>query len=609
MLRRWVYNLRNELGSNRPWLIGAIAAFVALGLGSLGMWRPLERVGHNLLLQLRPQPGWDERIVVIGIDDSSLAKYGQFQSWSREKHIQLLEALETANPAVVGFDILFVDNSPQDEKLAEAIDNLGTVVLARTWDRQDLAAPLEPVEILAEVAANQGHILHQPDPDGVTRQVAIWVNGEEFSLPNLGLGVVEVYNAYLEILEQPLAVEELPSPNPEQLLQKEWINWPGSTKAVPTYSFVDVVEGKVDPKKLEDKLILVGFTATDIDDPLRTPFNLAPPTAGVYLHGAVIDNLLNDRFLWRLPSYANILFVLVIGPLASWLLFNKRLIHRLTIVLMLIVLWFALVLTVLSLSRLWLPLVAPVGTVVLTSAGVQLREQLEKQQLMDLFATYVAPETANLIWQQKDEFFQDGKLLVQELEATVLFMDIRGFTSVSEKMSPSQLFHWLNRYLDTMTDCIMEHGGVVDKYIGDAIMAVFGIPVKRTSTTAISQDAHNAIAASFAMYQRLEELNEELIAHNFPTIQVGIGIHSGPLTAGSLGSKRRLNYSVVGDTVNVASRLESMNKQVINPSPYKILVSCKTYSYICDRYQGQPVAEIKLKGREQTTKIYNVVPL
>ncbi|MEM9540932.1 MAG: adenylate/guanylate cyclase domain-containing protein [Cyanobacteria bacterium P01_E01_bin.42] len=600
--------LLQYLRTNPPWIAGTIATVLTIISLPTGIWNPFERTGYNLLFQLRPQQEWDDRIAVIGIDEKSLQEYGQFQSWSRDRYTQLLESLDTAYPLVVGFDIIFTDRSPRDEQFAAQIDTLGTVVLARTWTRlqNGESTPLEPVPILAEVAANQGQITHQRDPDGISRWGTLWVNSPDFSIANLGIAIVEVENLLREA-EGRSAIAPIPKPDADLQFQNRLINWVGKTESFPTYSFFDIAEGNFDPADLQNKLVLVGFTATAADDPLRTPLNFNPATSGVYLHAAIIDNLLGDRFLRRLPVWGEILLLIPIGIATSLLLARRSLQRRLLVVLAFPPVWFAFALMMLTWRVLWIPVATPVGTLLLAATGIQLREQWEKQQLMRLFEKYVSPETASLIWQHKDEFFQEGELLAAELNATVLFMDIRSFTSISEKMTPQELFRWLNRYLDAMTACIMEHGGVVDKYIGDAIMAVFGVPFPHAKSTDIQQDAINAIAASIAMHQRLERLNEELQQNDSPLIRIGVGIHSGLLMAGSLGGMQRLNYSVVGDTVNIAARLESLNKQVKEERPYNILISRETFDLVSDRFAGKPVMEIQLRGRQEMTQIFTII--
>ncbi len=597
VFKDWIERFGRYLAGNHPWLPGAVAAAVSVGMWQLGAWQPLEQSGYNTLFRVRPQLDWDKRIAVIAIDENSLEAYGQFP-WSRDRYVQLLQSLKKHPPAAIGFDILFVDPSPADKRLAEAISDQGKVVLASAWDEQGLL--LEPVPVLEKAAASLGHIYHKRDADGISRQATVFVE----SVPSLGLATLQLEPEYAAGKFPQMSLD---SPSGDtQALPNVWINWPGKTQAVDTYSFVDVAEGRVEKSALKGKLVLVGSTATGLD-PLSTPFNQSPPTSGVYLHAALMDNVLNDRLLRRLPVSATILLLLVIGPATSWLLFGRGPWGRIVIALLLPPTWFAIAQVAFSLAHWWMPIAAPIGTVLLAGIGIQLREQYEKQQLMSLFSRHVAPETAKMIWKRKAEIFENGELEPQELTATVLFMDIRGFTTISEKLRPRELLGWLNLYLDTMSRCIMSHGGVIDKYIGDAIMAVFGIPFAQTEYKAQQRDALNCIAASIAMHEKLQKLNQRLKAERKPLIEFGIGIHTGTVVAGSLGGNRRLNYSVVGDTVNVAARLEAMNKEVKSKRPYNILVSDSTWSYVCDRYVGQEVGTIQLKGKETATRVYSIV--
>jgi class 3 adenylate cyclase len=221
----------------------------------------------------------------------------------------------------------------------------------------------------------------------------------------------------------------------------------------------------------------------------------------------------------------------------------------------------------------YLPIISSISTIVISAMTIQWQEQKEKQQLMTLFANHVSQETASLIWQKRDEILQNGQLEAQEMVATVLFSDIRSFTSISEGMTPRELLDWLNKYLGAMAECVQQHHGVVDKYIGDAVMAVFGIPFAHHKPEEIKQDAINAVAAAMAMQERLILLNQDLEKIGKPTIHIGIGIHTGLVVAGSIGGSQRLNYSVLGDAVNIAARLEKLNKDTKDKNPYSILIS------------------------------------
>ncbi len=595
----------------RSWLPallpGSIAAGIVVGLGYLGFWQPLERLSYNRLLLSRNAimaPTWDPRVVVIAIDETSLQQYGRFP-WSRDRYAQLLQVLDAGQPAAIGFDVLFSEPSPQDGVFAEALHLSGNVVLAIAADYQGQS--LDVVPALAQ-GSRQGHVYNVVDLDGISRHHWVWLH----QVPSLGRQMLTVYHDSLQNTAnaQVPAAALAPPPALAKLDQSGdtaiWINWAGAIAQVPTYSFAEVVAGKVPPQAFTNKLVLVGITATGFD-PLQTPFNQMPPVGGVYLHAAVLDNLLQQRWLWRLPDWVEAIACLGVGLVTSWLLYHQSLTQRLLTIAGLAVLGWGGAIVVLISVQLWVAIAAPLATVLLTAAGLQLREQYEKQLLMQLFARHVAPETAQMLWQRKGEIFQDGELRPQELVATVLFMDIRGFTSISEKLPPSELLTWVNRYLDSMTTCIMDHQGVVDKYIGDAIMAVFGVPFPHTTMAEIQQDALNAIAASLDMQRRLQELNQDFAAEGQPLITCGIGIHTGLVIAGSVGGARRLSYSVLGDAVNVAARLESMNKDIQVDNPYNVLITCETLSCIGHHYDTAAVGTLQLRGREQTTLVYSIL--
>jgi class 3 adenylate cyclase/CHASE2 domain-containing sensor protein len=591
---------------NPSWWVGAVAGLLSAGMWLTGTWQPLEQLGYNLLYKIRfPAAEWDRRIAVIAIDEKSLLAYGRVSSWDRNLYVQLLQRLAPSPPSAIGFDLILSESSPADKALAEEIEFNGSVVLA-----VGIGTDQKPLEVLPELAqvARLGHAVARADGDGIIREIPLYIG----DFPALSVALLEAdHQSRLNTFQaEPTARQEpltsLPPPAKPGSERQAWVNWPAPVEKLSTYSFVDVVEGKIEPRIFTQRIVLVGVTAAALD-PLRTPFNQNPPTSAIYLHAAALDNLLEGKFLQRFPTTGTVFWLLLLAPLTARLLNNRSWQGRLLVLLLLLLAWWGLALLSFSVFQWWLPTVAPIGTMLLAGAGLQLREQYEKQQLMSLFAQHVSPQMAETIWQRKGEIFAKGQLEPHEMTATVLFMDIRSFTSIAEKLPPRQLLSWLNLYLEEMAQCLMDGGGIVDKYIGDAIMAVFGIPLARTQAQEIKEDACRAIAASLAMYDRLSQLNQRLQAEGKPPIEMGIGIHTGPVIVGSVGGFQRLNYSVVGDTVNVAARLEAMNKQFLPECPYQILVSESTFAYVSDRYLGQAMGSFQLRGRTAETKIYAIV--
>jgi len=618
--------------AKQPAVSSVAATLIGLGLFGLGGWEPLERSVYNGFFGLRQtlQPSqWDDRIVVIAIDEASLATYGPFP-WPRDRYADLLDKLMTVQPAAVGFDILMPEATPADARLADSLRFSGNAVLAAGGDGLGNAIQVTPTLIEpAQGAVRVGHVKHVPDSDGISRQAFLYERyGAEFA-PSLAIALLETYQQSLTALITAETVET-GTLNPDFLAEPDqfdqdhpsWINWPGPTRQIPqspgaipgltTLSFQDVMAAEADAPlliELQNKILLVGYTAVGVvgiaEDSLRTPFEPRVPTAGVYFHAALLDNLLGNRFLYRLGWPGSVGMIVLAALTSSWALRPLRLRGRLAYAVGMPLLWFGGAYGA-FLAGVWVPVAAPVATGWLVLMAIQLTEQRERQALMDLLAINVSAEMAEFIWQRKDQLLSQGQIPGQELTATLLFADIRNFTTLSETLPSATLLQWLNRYFEVMTDCVMDHGGVVDKYIGDAIMAAFGAPLPRPGPEGTRQDALAAVAAAIAMTTRLEALNQEFAATGWPQVRFGIGIHTGTLVGGTVGSRHRANYSLFGDTVNVAARLQDMTKQLELPLP--ILFSATTCEQVRDRYAVVEKGQIQLRGKATTTTAYTLTP-
>lgn len=613
---------------------GLAAAGLGVALTVLGAWSPLERGVYTRLFYTRQQLhplGWDDDVVVIAIDEASLQEYGSYP-WSRDLYADLLYRLEIVQPAAVGFDILMPEATPEDAEFAEALTYNPNVVLAIGGDSQGNF--IDITESIAQPAHgffNVGHVKHITDADGISRRAFLYERQGEDIADSLATALLKQYQASLEgTINSSLAPKaDIPTTLLKRLEEFDqnkpaWINWPGpiypdkskypnDSADLVTLSFQAVMNNDDVLEQLQNKIIVIGYTATgivgNIEDPLKTPFSRKIPNSGVHLHAALLDNLLNDRFLTSLPRNWALILTALCGLCSSLAIRPLNLQGRLLFIVGVIPAWFAVAYGCFVGAGVLLPMAAPIGTTFLGMILFQVSEQKERQALNDLFAISLSPEMADFVWQHKEELLSKGQIHSQELTATLLFTDIRGFTSITEMLPSNVLLSWLNRYFEVMTDCIMAHGGVVDKYIGDAIMAAFGAPVSRTGENAIQQDAVNAVKASVAMIERLKDLNKEFHAQGLPTVEFGVGLHTGSLVAGTVGSRSRANYSLFGDTVNIAARLQDMTKQLTNHSPYPILMSETTYQHVRD-HSGLNIsakkAKIQLRGRTATTTVYTL---
>ncbi|UCE87005.1 MAG: GAF domain-containing protein, partial [Deltaproteobacteria bacterium] len=238
-----------------------------------------------------------------------------------------------------------------------------------------------------------------------------------------------------------------------------------------------------------------------------------------------------------------------------------------------------------------------------SSAVEQAREKGQRTTLMQLFAKHVSPQVAESLWEQREQFLDGGRPRSQKITATILFTDLQGFSGVSEQLDPETLMEWLNTYMDGITRVVMQHEGVVDDYFGDGVKANFGVPVPRTSEEQVREDAIHAVECALELEREMVRLNGSMKERGLPTLRMRIGIFTGPVLAGSLGSADRMKYTTLGDAVNTAARLESYDRDLalahLATSPCRILIGDSTLRHLGDRFETQRVGEVTLKGKTE----------
>jgi adenylate cyclase len=403
------------------------------------------------------------------------------------------------------------------------------------------------------------------------------------------------------------------------------LDFKGARGALPTFSLTALLAGEIDPQAIKDKIVLIGVAAESVKDFFYTPHSRGRQTdqqvSGIRLHAEIVGQLL--RFALDGDSPIAIvrdrheeawilLWGVMGGAIGLWV--RSHWCFVLSAAGGLLVL--CLVVHLAFVSGWWIPLVPPAMAWLISAAVVTAyMSNQEKQQralLMQLFAKYVPnKEVAEIIWQQRDQLLEGGRLRPQSLTATVLFTDLMGFTAMAEKRDPHDVMEWLNEYMEAMAQQVIEHGGVIDKYIGDSIMAIFGVPLPRKTEAEISQDAVNAVECALAMERSLIELNSRWREQHLPTVGMRIGIFTGPLVAGSLGGVQRLEYTVIGDTVNTASRLEGFEKDFFAldclNSPCRIIIGEATLRRLGPQFETQRIGEVSLKGKDQKMTVYCVI--
>jgi adenylate cyclase len=396
------------------------------------------------------------------------------------------------------------------------------------------------------------------------------------------------------------------------------LNYRGGTQTIPLVSLGAVLRNQVPPAQIRDRIILIGNVAESAKDFFNTPFSagqIERRMPGVIVHAQMVSQFLDAasgkrRLFWFWPDAVEGVWVLGWAVLGGFLAGRS---HGP---------WFLLVATPLSLLGLlsfcwvaftnsgWIPLVPPVLSFVIATGSVVAysaqQAQQQQQMVMRLLGQSTSPEIAATLWQQRDELLKNGKLPGQRLTATILFTDLKGFSKVSEDYPPEQLLTWLNEYLAEMAQQVQQHQGVINKFTGDGIMAVFGVPIAHEQPHEIQRDAQNAVDCAIAMGHALETLNQRWQTEGLPHVEMRVGIYTGPVVVGSLGSPIRLEYGVIGDGVNIASRLESLDKDR-QPSPCRILIAQQTLDDLPPDYQLEDWGSITLKGKALQVNVYQVL--
>ena len=467
---------------------------------------------------------------------------------------------------------------------------------------------------IAESAASYGFLNINPDADGTLRRALLMIRYQDKDFfPSLPLQVVREYEkipdqqivAYIaeDGLERIQFGDHLlrPSRNGAAL-----INYTGPYNTYPHYSMADVIEGTTPSDAFRDKIVLVGATALATGDVRNTPWQ-DTGYMGVEVHANIIDNLLHSGekgrgFLNRGTDeeIVDVAFILIFGLLFGFV-FSRiaPLYSTVTVIVALVAFAWFVYFSFVGHGR-WLSFVIPAGTLAANYAAItsfrMIREERAKRQIRKSFSQYLSPGVIDLIEKDPEKYIRPGG---EMKELTVMFSDIRSFTTLSEGLSPDDLVHLLNEYFGAMTEIIFSYQGTLDKYIGDAIMAFWGSPYPQ------QDHAFRSCSCALEMVRGLEKLNVKWRNEGRPPIAVGIGLNTGLVNVGNMGSDRRLAWIVMGDNVNLASRLEGITKQYHS----KLVISEATYREVASQFVCRELDKIKVKGKNQPVNIYELLDL
>ena len=455
---------------------------------------------------------------------------------------------------------------------------------------------------LSKAAENCGYFNAFPDSDGVIRWAPLVIRFQDNYYSSLPISMLTQYLDWpaltLKIAE--FGVEsvildkyQIPTDEAGRLL----INYLGPAKTFPHYSITDVIHKRLSPNLFKNKMVIVGATAVGIYDLRVTPFSAVYP--GVEIHATVIDNILHQNFLvhsgWT--KFIDVCAIILLGLLVGITVPRAKAAQGILLILILLGLFTLMNGYIFAHFNIWLNLIYPTLTMMTIYLGITvyryMTEEKEKKKIRGAFQYYLTSSVINEMLKDPSKL----KLGGDKKNLTVLFSDIRGFTSFSETMTPEQLVHLLNEYLTAMTDIVFKYDGLLDKYMGDAIMAVYGAP--------LDQPDHplRACRTALDMMKELKKLQKKWAGEGQPVLDIGIGISSGDMVVGNMGSQMRFDYTVMGDSVNLGSRLESINKEYGT----NIIISEYTYEAVQDVLLCRELDSVRVKGKKLPVKIYELL--
>jgi adenylate cyclase len=452
---------------------------------------------------------------------------------------------------------------------------------------------------ITKAGAGNGYFNMIPDPDGTVRwfPMTVMYGGEFFAPMSLVTLSHAAGRAPMAITLSRWGVDAVrlgPRKVPVDRYGRMLINYLGPEKIIPTYSAADIMNGTLPPEALKGKVVIVGATAVGIYDLRVTPFSGTYP--GVEIQATIMDNLLRGNFI-RTPPFGLVIMLLVLVALAVFLgMVLPRFSAAWAFIFTLVIIEAYVGLNYYLFTRqgLQLELFYPLGLIVLIYLGVTMQrflaEERERERIRKTFESYVAPTVVQEMLKHPEQLRLGG----ERREITLLFTDIRGFTTMSENLDPEALVKLLHDFLNPMSNIIINQGGTIDKYMGDAIMALFGAPLKQTDHPRL------ACRAALEMVDSLAALNQTWAEEGRPPLKVGVGVNTGPVAVGNMGSDRLFDYTAIGDNVNLASRLEGLNKYYGT----SILISDTTAQALEGGFILRDMDLVRVKGKVKGVRIH-----
>ena len=567
-----------------------LALTVFFGACSVTKVRPLERLEllfYDVRYHLRGKSTPPDNVVILAIDDKSVETLGRWP-WDRRKVGQLIEKVSSMGAKVILVDIFFSEPSKQDKFLKKSLNKSRNVILPivfkfsgeprtivngsmersffpmiRNADNANIFVPVRALDAImsrSEISAQAktlGHINMIADNDGVLRWEVLGIeyNGEFY--PSIDLQAARLYmNLPMEamVLDVAHGVQLGDTFIPADFRNRMLVNYYGPENTFPMVSVLDLVQNKVDRSVFKNKIVLLGATAIGIYDIRVTP--ASPGMPGIEKHANVIASILQKRFVEKVPNTTNLILLLVSGIIFSLLMLRVKAILGAILAFLFIGAIFLGGYHIFFSRGLWMDMsyssMNLLSIYFVTTAYRFATEERYARRVRSMFSSYVTEKVVNELIKNPNL----AKLGGERREITVLFSDVRGFTTFSEKHSPEEVIAILNEYLGEMTQVVFNWDGTLDKFIGDAIVAFWGAPLPQPD------HAERAVKCSLDMIKRLRELQEKWAAEAKDPLDCGIGLNTGEVVVGNIGAEgKKMDYTVIGDHVNLCSRVESLTRK------------------------------------------------
>ena len=601
-----------------------------LGIQQLGGLQPLELAAFDQMVRSRIDQNPDPRLLVVTITEEDIRLQKRWPI-SDQVLAQMLKELERYQPQVIGLDLYRdVPQEPGHAALVTQLQSPNVIGITEIGNSDTGGTPPPPGVSEERIGFNDLVI----DPDGVVRRNLMFATTETGSTFSFSLRLALAYLTAYDISPQLTPAENLqldkaiftrlePDSGGYQTIDARGyqilLDYHSGRKIARQVSLTQVLNRQVAPDWIKDKIVLIGTTAPSAKDRFYTPYSSTeaqnPTMPGVLIHAQMVSQILSvvldhRPLFWFWSGWVEGVWILgwaLVGGSLAWYLRHPLGLSLSGILSLGVLLGSSFGMFT---QQGWVPVITPALAFVVTGGSVvayrAYQSQRQQQIVMRLLGQNASPEIAEALWNSRDRLIKSGKLPGQKLIATVLFTDIKSFSTISEEMPPEAVLEWLNEYLAVMAQEIQIHHGIINKFTGDGLMAVFGVPVPRTSPAEVAEDAQQAVACALAMGDRLQELNQAWQQDDLPVVQMRVGIFTGPVVVGSLGGKDRLEYGVIGDSVNIASRLESCEKDR-QIDCCRVLIAAETLVHIQQQFQVESWGPIALRGKQQTVDVYRVV--